>query len=67
MELLCGVQDRKTWLLKSTAAQLQSDPDPGIQEIIGCGNWNPRLWYPEFSSRNPENLTNNWDPLFRIP
>ena len=34
-------------------------PDSGIKEIIRCGNRNPRLWHPEFSSRNLENPTNN--------
>ena len=28
--------------------------ETGIQEKLECGIWNPGLWNPEYSSRNPE-------------
>ena len=44
---------------------MYGNPDPGIREILlveqmASGIWNPGLWIPEYSSKNPESSI--WNP-----
>ena len=34
---------------------------PHVRETLAYGIWNPGLWNPHYSSRNPEFPTNDWN------
>ena len=52
--MLVTIGNKRVKKLKPVFRPMKANPDSGIREIFACGIWNPGLWNPEYSSRNPE-------------